>query len=137
MRKATNSSLTRKQKLRVAAAAKQDYQLSPDLDLMNGSIETLRSTIDKLIQDIKAGKSVDPGSVNSVYKLSNSLSGLSRARTEIEKVKLEGFQLYNLAAQQILCNMRGLLAEYPQLSEAIEDLIERSQVQAEVSGDIP
>lgn len=133
MRK-TNNSLTRKQKLRVQAAALGDYGQSPDLDSMNSSIELLRSVIHELVQDIKQGKPVDPDSINSIYKLSNSLSGLSRARNETEKTRLETHQLYHLAGQELLTHMRNWLSEYPELDATVQTLIDRSVAEAELSG---
>ena len=117
------------------AVARGDYPTSPDMDKLGGSIETLRGTIDELIQDIKAGRPVDPDAVNSVYKLSNSLSGLARARTEIEKVKMEGFQVYRLAGESILHGIRDLLSEYPELDTQIQTLVERAAFEAQAKGD--
>ena len=133
--KKTSHNLTRKQKMRTMAVARGDYPTSPDMDKLGGSIETLRGTIDELIQDIKAGRPVDPDAVNSVYKLSNSLSGLARARTEIEKVKMEGFQVYRLAGESILHGIRDLLSEYPELDTQIQTLVERAAFEAQAKGD--
>lgn len=135
MRKLTTNQLTRKQKLRALATSRGDYHQSPDLDKMNDSIELLRSVIHELVLAVKEGQSINPEHANTIYKLSNSLSGLSRARNEAEKTRLETHQLYALAGSEILNNMRNWLCEFPQLDEAIQELIEKSTNEASINRD--
>ena len=129
--KATNVSLTHKQKLRAQATVLTDYSpQSIELIRMNTSMEKLRALIDELIDGIKAG-TVSTETVNNVYKLSNALSGVARARNEIQKTELETATRHHEAVSQILSEFMSELAMRPELYNELMPLIYSSAEQTD------
>ena len=72
--------------------------------------------------------------VNSFYKLSQSLAGLTRSRVDIEKLNLETKGLHDRAFQsiqdQIRVQLQGrpeLVAELIEISEAVNEQVQRAK----------
>ena len=129
--KLTSNGLTRKQKLRIQSVAITDYgPQSLELNRMNDSIETLRTIIDDLAEQVKAG-TASTDQVNNLYKLCNALSGLARARTEVEKVQLETHTLAYICTQQIYENLKDELITRPDLLTELRPLIDQAAAKAD------
>jgi hypothetical protein len=108
---------------------------SPAMEKMDASIDQLQGVIDNLIQNIDPDK-IECTSIGDIYKLGIATAGLSRAKAENEKLKLEAENQYQRAMDEFREQIRADLADYPEVamklrqiaSEAAKKLSKRKKV---------
>ncbi|MDA8406493.1 MAG: hypothetical protein M0T73_06515 [Deltaproteobacteria bacterium] len=128
MRSQIKASATKKERLRSSGATSQ-------IEVSNSGLERLDHLIGQMVDLCETlAKGMDRAStadnVNSFYKLSQSLAGLTRSRVDIEKLNLETKGLHDRAFQsiqnQIRAQLQGrpeLVAELIEISEAVNEQI--------------
>ncbi|MHB8203644.1 MAG: hypothetical protein ACYDHG_08055 [Desulfomonilaceae bacterium] len=121
MRSQLKSSATKKEQLRSSGVTSQ-------IEVSNSGLERLDHLIGQMVDLCETlAKGMDRAStaenVNSFYKLSQSLAGLTRSRVDIEKLNLEIKGLYDKAFASIQDHIRAQLQGRPEL---VAELIEVS-----------
>ena len=130
MGKVVNGRLTVKQRERLVGYAVGFRGVeSEELKILNDSIKKTQELIISILGNAKP-EAIQIKDTNDIYKLSNALSGLARARVETEKVLLEMNGLVVLAGQRIQEEIKQGLAQHPdlyaQMLPIIEAAIEKS-----------
>ena len=128
MRSQLKSSPTKKEQLRSSGVTSQ-------IEVSNSGLERLDHLIGQMVDLCETlAKGMDRAStaenVNSFYKLSQSLAGLTRSRVDIEKLNLETRGLHDKAfssiQKQIRVQLQGrpeLVAELIEISDAVNEQI--------------
>ena len=93
------------------------------------TLKTAQSLLQSLFVKIDSDQ-IAVVDTNDLYKISNSLSGLTRALVEIQRWQAERHGFLEEAAEQIAAQFRSLLAERPELLEEILELLEESKERA-------
>lgn len=96
---------------------------SKELRELNAAIKQAQTLIMDIMSNVE-GKNIKIESTNDIYKLSNSLSGLARARNEIERTTLEMSGLVALAGEKIIDEIRLGLIDHPEIWSQLEPIIE-------------
>ena len=104
---------------------------SEELKALNDSIKKCQDVIVDLISKVDPDK-IKIENTNDIYKLSNALSGLSRARVESEKVFLEMNGLVALAGEKIIEEIRLGLADHPELMAELEPIMQAAILKSDI-----
>jgi hypothetical protein len=119
MRSKLKSSATAKEKLRSEGATAKVELTNPSLERLNDLISKMADLCDGLIDGMDRTPSVE--TVNSVYKIGQTIAGLTRARTDLEKLRLETEGLHDRAFRSVQEHIRAELQGRPELvSELLE-----------------
>jgi hypothetical protein len=126
------SSPTKKEQLRSSGATSQIEVSNSGLERLDHLIGEMVDVCGTLVKGMDRASTAD--NVNSFYKLSQSLAGLTRSRVDIEKLNLETKGLHDRAFQsiqnQIRAQLQGrpeLVAELIEISEAVNEQVQRAK----------
>lgn len=138
--KLTNAKMTNKRANRIVGYAIGHRGVeSEELKSLNDAIRKTQDLIIDIISKVDPDK-IKIENTNDIYKLSNALSGLSRARVESEKVFLEMNGLVGLAGEKIIDEIRLGLADHPELMSQLEPImaaaILKSDIRTETSAQV-
>ena len=132
MRSKLKSSPTKKEQLRSSGATSQIEVSNSGLERLDHLIGEMVDVCGTLVKGMDRASTAD--NVNSFYKLSQSLAGLTRSRVDIEKLNLEIKGLHDRAFQsiqnQIRTQLQGrpeLVAELIEISEAVNEQVQRAK----------
>ncbi len=132
MRMQIKASATKKERLRSSGATTKVDVSNSGLERLDHLIGEMVDVCGTLVKGMDRASTAD--NVNSFYKLSQSLAGLTRSRVDIEKLNLEIKGLHDRAFQsiqnQIRTQLQGrpeLVAELIEISEAVNDKIQTSK----------
>ena len=132
MRMQIKASATKKERLRSSGATTKVDVSNSGLERLDHLIGEMVDVCGTLVKGMDRASTAD--NVNSFYKLSQSLAGLTRSRVDIEKLNLEIKGLHDRAFQsiqdQIRVQLQGrpeLVAELIEISEAVNDKIQTSK----------
>ena len=128
MRMQIKASATKKERLRSSGATTKVDVSNSGLERLDHLIGEMVDVCGTLVKGMDRASTAD--NVNSFYKLSQSLAGLTRSRVDIEKLNLEIKGLHDRAFQsiqnQIRAQLQGrpeLVAELIEISEAVNEQI--------------
>ena len=128
MRMQIKASATKKERLRSSGATTKVDVSNSGLERLDHLIGEMVDVCGTLVKGMDRASTAD--NVNSFYKLSQSLAGLTRSRVDIEKLNLETKGLHDRAFQsiqdQIRVQLQGrpeLVAELIEISEAVNEQI--------------
>jgi len=110
-------------------AAAQSTAAPTELAEFEKTLKTAHGLLQSLFVKIDSDQ-IAVVDTNDLYKISNSLSGLTRALVEIQRWQAERHGFLDEAAEQIAAQFRSLLAERPELLEEILELLEESKERA-------
>ncbi len=126
------SSPTKKEQLRSSGATAKVEVSNSGLERLDHLIGEMVDVCGTLVKGMDRASTAD--NVNSFYKLSQSLAGLTRSRVDIEKLNLEIKGLHDRAFQsiqnQIRTQLQGrpeLVAELIEISEAVNEQVQRAK----------
>ncbi len=126
------SSPTKKEQLRSSGATAKVEVSNSGLERLDHLIGEMVDVCGTLVKGMDRASTAD--NVNSFYKLSQSLAGLTRSRVDIEKLNLEIKGLHDRAYQsiqnQIRAQLQGrpeLVAELIEISEAVNEQVQRAK----------
>jgi hypothetical protein len=89
------------------------------MESLNGLISKMADVCDGLIEGMDRTPSAE--TVNAVYKIGQTIAGLTRARTDLEKLRLETQGLHDRAFRSVQEHIRAELQGRPELvSELLE-----------------
>ena len=132
MRSQLKAAATKKEQLRSSGATAKVEVSNSGLERLDHLIGEMVDVCGTLVKGMDRASTAD--NVNSFYKLSQSLAGLTRSRVDIEKLNLEIKGLHDRAFQsiqnQIRTQLQGrpeLVAELIEISEAVNDKIQTSK----------
>ena len=130
--KLTSKSMTKKKHSRIIgySVGRRGVE-SEELKSLNEAIRSCQNIIVDLMRKVDPDK-IKIENTNDIYKLGNALSGLARARVETEKISLEMNGLFHLASENILDEMRVVLASHPEIYAQLEPLFQEATLQADV-----
>jgi hypothetical protein len=127
-----------KSKLKTSPTAKEKARskgVTATLEITNPGMERLNDLISKMA-DLCDGlidtmdRTPSPEAVNAAYKIGQTISGLTRARTDLEKLRLETEGLHDRAFRSVQDHIRAqlqgrpeLVAELIEISEAVNEQI--------------
>ncbi|MFA6224383.1 MAG: hypothetical protein WC647_18945 [Desulfomonilaceae bacterium] len=119
MRSQLKSSPTAKEKARSNGVTATLEITNPGMERLNDLISKMADLCDGLIDGMDRTPSVE--TVNSVYKIGQTIAGLTRARTDLEKLRLETEGLHDRAFRSVQAHIRAELQGRPELvSELLE-----------------
>ena len=132
MRMQIKASATKKERLRSSGATTKVDVSNSGLERLDHLIGEMVDVCGTLVKGMDRASTAD--NVNSFYKLSQSLAGLTRSRVDIEKLNLEIKGLHDRAFQsiqnQIRTQLQGrpeLVAELIEISEAVNEQVQRAK----------
>ena len=132
MRMQIKASATKKEQLRSSGATTKVDVSNSGLERLDHLIGEMVDVCGTLVKGMDRASTAD--NVNSFYKLSQSLAGLTRSRVDIEKLNLEIKGLHDRAFQsiqnQIRTQLQGrpeLVAELIEISEAVNEQVQRAK----------
>ena len=102
--------------------AAQSTAAPTELAEFEKTLRTAQSLLQSLFVKIDSDQ-IAVVDTNDLYKIYNSLSGLTRALVEIQRWQAERHGFLDEAAEQIAAQFRSLLAERPELLEEILELL--------------
>jgi hypothetical protein len=114
--------------VKVAASQIQSGNIyrTDNLARMDESIDALQTVLDNLVRNVDVDN-IKCDTLADVYKLSIAVTGLTRARTEHEKLKMEVSGLVNEAADKLRAEIRDLMDSEPELAFKLRDIIAKAQ----------
>ena len=113
------SSATAKEKLRSTGATAKVELTNPGMERLNDLISKMADLCDGLIETMDRTPSAE--TVNAAYKIGQTIAGLTRARTDLEKLRLETEGLHDRAFRSVQEHIRAELQGRPELvSELLE-----------------
>jgi hypothetical protein len=122
------TSPTAKEKVRAQGVNATVELSNPSMERLNDLISKMADVCDGLIEGMDRTPSSE--TVNSVYKIGQTIAGLTRARTDLEKLRLETQGLHQKAYSSIQAHIRAqlqgrpeLVAELIEISEAVNEQI--------------
>jgi hypothetical protein len=119
MKSQLKASPTRKEKLRAEGVHSQVELTNPSLERLNDLISKMADLCDGLIDTMDRTPSSE--TVNAAYKIGQTIAGLTRARTDLEKLRLETEGLHKKAFESVQDHLRNELQGHPALvSELLE-----------------
>lgn len=121
MRSQLKASATKKEQLRAAGVNATVELTNPGMERLNYLISKMADLCDGLIEGMDRTPSSE--TVNQAYKLGQTIAGLTRARTDLEKLRLETEGLHDKAFRSIQDHIRAQLQGRPEL---VAELIEIS-----------
>ncbi len=128
MKSALKNSPTRKENLRAAGVNATVELTNPGMERLNYLISKMADLCDGLIEGMDRTPSSE--TVNQAYKLGQTIAGLTRAKTDLEKLRLETEGLHDKAFRSIQDHIRAqlqgrpeLVAELIEISEAVNEQI--------------
>ncbi|MDA8407360.1 MAG: hypothetical protein M0T73_10960 [Deltaproteobacteria bacterium] len=121
MKSALKNSPTHKEKLRAAGVNATVELTNSGMERLNDLISKMADVCDGLIEGMDRTPSSE--TVNQVYKIGQTIAGLTRARTDLEKLRLETKGLHQKAFSSIQEQIRVQLQGRPEL---VAELIEVS-----------
>jgi hypothetical protein len=107
------SSPTKKEQLRSSGATSQIEVSNSGLERLDHLIGEMLDVCGTLVKGMDRASTAD--NVNSFYKLSQSLAGLTRSRVDIEKLNLEIKGLHDRAFASVQDHIRAELKGRPDL----------------------
>ncbi len=113
MKSQLKASPTRKEKARSQGVKATLEITNPGMERLNGLISKMADVCDALIEGMDRTPSSE--TVNSVYKLGQTIAGLTRARTDLEKLRLETEGLHDKAFRSVQEHLRNELQGHPEL----------------------
>jgi hypothetical protein len=116
------TSPTAKERLRSQGVNATVELTNPGMERLNGLISKMADLCDGLIDTMDRTPSAE--TVNAVYKIGQTISGLTRARTDLEKLRLETEGLHDRAFRSVQEHIRAQLQGRPEL---VAELIEISE----------
>ena len=132
MRMQIKASATKKERLRSSGATTKVDVSNSGLERLDHLIGEMVDVCGTLVKGMDRASTAD--NVNSFYKLSQSLAGLTRSRVDIEKLNLEIKGLHDRAFQsiqnQIRAQLQGrpeLVAELIEISEAVNEQVQKAK----------
>ena len=119
MRSQLKASATKKEQLRAAGVNATVELTNPGMERLNYLISKMADLCDGLIEGMDRTPSSE--TVNQAYKLGQTIAGLTRARTDLEKLRLETQGLHDRAFRSVQGYIRAELQGHPELvSELLE-----------------
>jgi hypothetical protein len=113
------TSPTAKEKARSEGVNATVELTNPGMERLNDLISKMADLCDGLIETMD--RTPSPETVNAAYKIGQTISGLTRARTDLEKLRLETEGLHDRAFRSIQDHIRAQLQGRPEL---VAELIE-------------
>jgi hypothetical protein len=113
------TSPTAKEKARSEGVNATVELTNPGMERLNDLISKMAYLCDGLIETMD--RTPSPETVNAVYKIGQTIAGLTRARTDLEKLRLETQGLHQKAFASVQAHLRNELQGHPELvSELLE-----------------
>ena len=109
---------------RLTKATKKAVIVEPDQDQLDSTISLAVALINRKLStmaDLEASE-VDSG---EIYKLSNSLSGLTRARSEHRKLDTITRDAFLQAGSELKERLKAELSQHPELCDRLRDVIDQ------------
>jgi hypothetical protein len=122
MKSALKNSPTAREKLRVQGVTATVQITSSGLERLNDLISKMADLCDGLIETMDRTPSAE--TVNSVYKIGQTIAGLTRARTDLEKLRLETQGLHDRACASIKAEIQTSLQGHPELVGALLEIVD-------------
>ena len=128
MRSQLKSSSTPKERLRAEGVKAGVEVTNSGMERLNDLISKMADVCDGLIEGMDRTPSSE--TVNQAYKLGQTIAGLTRARTDLEKLRLETQGLHDRAFRSVQDHIRAelqgrpeLVAELIEISDAVNEQI--------------
>ncbi|MGO8819731.1 MAG: hypothetical protein ACLQO6_00660 [Desulfomonilaceae bacterium] len=128
MKSKLKTSPTAKEKVRAQGVNATVELTDPGMERLNDLISKMADLCDGLIETMDRTPSAE--TVNAAYKIGQTIAGLTRARTDLEKLRLETQGLHQKAFSSIQEHIRAqlqgrpeLVAELIEISEAVNEQI--------------
>lgn len=127
MRSQLKSSPTPKERLRTEGVKAAVEVTNSGMERLNDLISKMADVCDGLIEGMDRTPSSE--TVNQAYKLGQTIAGLTRARTDLEKLRLETQGLHDKAfrsvQEHIRCELQGRPELVGELLEVLESVHEK------------
>ena len=113
---------TRKEKLRSEGGKATVELTNPRMERLNDLISKMADLCDGLIDTMDRTPSSE--TVNSAYKIGQTIAGLTRARTDLEKLRLETQGLHKKAFESVQDHLRNELQGHPELVSSLREVMD-------------
>jgi hypothetical protein len=122
MKSALKNSRTAKEQLRVQGVNATVEITNPGLERLNNLISKMADLCDGLIDTMDRTPSSE--TVNAAYKIGQTIAGLTRARTDLEKLRLETQGLHQKAFASVQAHLRNELQGHPELVNGLLEVMD-------------
>ncbi|MGC8604769.1 MAG: hypothetical protein ACP5VS_13960 [Desulfomonilaceae bacterium] len=122
MRSQLKSSPTPKERLRAEGVKAAVEVTNLGMERLNDLISKMADLCDGLIDGMDRTPSSE--TVNSVYKIGQTIAGLTRARTDLEKLRLETQGLHQKALASVQAHLRNELQGHPELVNGLLEVMD-------------
>ncbi len=122
MRSQLKSSPTPKERLRAEGVKAAVEVTNSGMERLNDLISKMADVCDGLIEGMDRTPSSE--TVNQAYKLGQTISGLTRARTDLEKLRLETQGLHDKAFRSVQEHIRAELQGRPELVGELLEILD-------------
>ena len=107
---------------------------SDALESIDRSINQLQSVIDGVVKDIDPSQ-IKCETVSDIYKLSNALSALSRAKTEKERLTVEASGMLDVASKELYREIQKIMKFNPKLSDELAEVVKEARTNVKLLAD--
>jgi hypothetical protein len=115
-------SATAKEKLRSEGAQATVELTNPGMQRLNDLISKMADLCDGSIDTMDRTPSSE--TVNAAYKIGQTIAGLTRARTDLEKLRLETQGLHKKAFESVQEHLRNELQGHPELVSGLLEVMD-------------
>jgi hypothetical protein len=115
-------SATAKEKLRSEGAQATVELTNPGMERLNDLISKMADLCDGSIDTMDRTPSSE--TVNAAYKIGQTIAGLTRARTDLEKLRLETQCLHKKAFESVQEHLRNELQGHPELVSGLLEVMD-------------
>jgi hypothetical protein len=122
MKSQIKSSPTAKEKARSEGVNATVEVSNLGMESLNGLISKMADLCDGLIDTMDRTPSAE--TVNAVYKIGQTIAGLTRARTDLEKLRLETEGLHQKAFASVQAHLRNELQGHPELVNGLLEVMD-------------
>ena len=122
MKSKLKSSLTAKEKARGEGVSATVELINPGMERLNDLISKMADLCDGLIDTMDRTPSSE--TVNAAYKIGQTIAGLTRARTDLEKLRLETQGLHKKAFESVQDHLRNELQGHPELVSGLLEVMD-------------
>lgn len=122
MKSALKNSPTRKEKHRAAGVNATVELTNPGMERLNDLISKMADLCDGLIDTMDRTPSAE--TINAAYKIGQTIAGLTRARTDLEKLRLETQGLHQKAFASVQAHLRNELQGHPELVNGLLEVMD-------------
>jgi hypothetical protein len=129
MKSALKNSPTAKEKFRSLGATTKVDVSNSGLERLDHLIGKMVDLCDNLVEGMDTASTTE--NVNSFYKLSQSLAGLTRSRVDIEKLNLEIKGIHDRACATIKAEIQTSLQGRPELVSELVEIVDSVHDQIE------